>query len=194
MKFINAVPIFYYELNVPPEKVRETFPSALEFKNPTPESFSIVQPPGKNAGLLVIDVKAENRYIFVLPVKDELILINETLPRVFVIPSKGLDEFFKALVEDNVEGILDKGIRRKGKKWRFLIDFVATFIVVSIENQLHIGLWGAVLLGAVFTTVEYLLGPKKAKFRVMATELEEKFVRRMYKTSEKKGKVLKVSL
>ncbi|NJE55171.1 hypothetical protein [Thermococcus sp. 21S9] len=194
MKLINAVPILYYELNVPPERVREAFPSALEFKNPTPESFSIVQPPGKNAGLLVIDVKGENRYVFVLPVKDELILINETLPRVFVISPAGLDEFFKALVEDNIEGILDKGIERKGKKWRFLIDFVATFIVVSIENQLHIGLWSAVLLGAVFTTVEYLFGPRKAKFRVMATELSEKSVRRMYEVSEKNGKVVKVFL
>jgi len=194
MKFINAVPILYYKLNVPPERVREAFPSALEFKNPTPESLSIVQPPGKNSGLLVIDVKAENRHIFVLPVRDELILINDTLPRVFVIPPTALDEFFKALVEDNVEGILDKGIRRKGKKWRFLIDFAATVIVVSIENQFHIGIWGGVLLGAVFTTVEYLLGPKKGKFRVMATELSEKSVRKMYEVSEKKGKVLKVSL
>jgi len=194
MKFINAVPLLYYELNVPPERVREAFPSALEFKNPTPESFSIVQPPGKNAGLLVIDVKAENRHVFVLPVKDELILINETLPRVFVISPAGLDEFFKALVEGNVEKILDRGMGRKGKKWRFLIDFIATFIVVSIEGQFHIGLWGAVLLGAVFTTVEYLFGPRKGRPRVTATELGEKTVRRMYEVSEKKGKVVKVSL
>ena len=95
MKFVNAVPILYYELNVPPERVREAFPSALEFKNPTPESFSIVQPPGKNAGLLVIDVKAENRYVFVLLVEDKLVLINETLPRVFVIHPKNLGEFFQ---------------------------------------------------------------------------------------------------
>jgi len=194
MNFTNAVPVLYYELRTSPERIREVFPLALEFKNPTPESFSIIQPPEKNSGLLVIDVKAENRYIFVLPVKDKVVIINETLPRVFVIPPAGLDEFFKALAENDLERLTDKGIRRKGKKWRFLIDFVATFIVVSIENQLHIGFLGVLILGAVFIIVEYLFGPKKTKFRTMVTELSEKSVRRMYEVLEKRGKVLEVSL
>ena len=72
MKFINAVPVLYYELRTSPERIREVFPLALEFKNPTPGSFSIIQPPEKNSGLFMIDVKAENRYIFVLPVKDKV--------------------------------------------------------------------------------------------------------------------------
>ena len=196
MKFVNAVPILYYGLNVPPERVREAFPSALEFKNPTPESFSIVQPPGKNAGLLVIDVKAENRYVFVLSVKDELVLINETLPRVFVIHPKNPGEFFRALAEDDLDEILDKGLRKKGKKWRFLVDFFATLAVVSIGEyfDLELGLWGVMLLGAVFGVVEYLLGPKKGNFRTLATELNEKTVKKVYEVSEKKGKVVKVSL
>ncbi|WP_456421280.1 hypothetical protein [Thermococcus sp.] len=194
MKFINAVPVLYYELRSSPERIREAFPLALEFKNPSPESFSIVQPPEKNAGLLVIDVKAGNRYIFVLPVEDKVVLINETLPRVFVIPPAGLGEFFKALAENNVERILDKGIRRKGKKWRFLIDFVATLLVTSLEESFHLGLRGALILGAVFITVEYLFGPKKTKFRTIVTELSEKSVRRMYEVLEKKGKVIRVSL
>ncbi|AHL21934.1 hypothetical protein [Thermococcus nautili] len=190
MKFVNAVPILYYELNVPPERVREAFPLALEFKNPTPESFSIVQPPGKNAGLLVIDVKAENRYVFVLSVKDELVLINETLPRVFVIHPKNLGEFFRALAEDELESL--KGTKRKGKWWRFLIDFAATSGVIYIENELHIGFWTAILLAVIFAEVEYLFGPKQVKGP--ATELDEKTVRKMYEVSEKKGKVVKVSL
>ena len=194
MNFTNAVPVLYYELRTSPERIREAFPLALEFKSPTSESFSIIQPPGKNAGLLVIDLKAGNRHIFVLPVKDKLILINETLPRVFVISPAGIYEFFKTLAENDLERLTDKGIGRKGKKWRFLIDFVATFIVVSIENQLHIGFLGVLILGAVFTTVEYLLGPRKTKFRTMVTELSEKSVRRMYEVLEKRGEVLEVSL
>jgi len=194
MKFINAVPVLYYELNVSPERVREVFPSALEFRDPSPESFPSVRFPGKNEGLLVIDLEGENRHVFILNLKDKVVLINETLPRVFVVPRRGLDEFFRVLAEGKVEDVLDRGIRRKGKKWRFLIDFVATFIVVSIENQLHIGLWSAVILGAVFTTVEYMFGPKNVKFRVMATELSEKTVRRMYETLEKRGEVVRVSL
>ncbi|WP_457741734.1 hypothetical protein [Thermococcus sp.] len=193
MKFINAVPILYYRLNVSPERIREAFPSALEFKNPSPESFSIIQLPGKNIGLFVIDVESENRYVFVLPVKENLVLINGTLPRVFVVPRRGLNDFFRTLAEGNVEEILDKGFKKKGKKWRFLIDGVATFIVASIENYLHLGLWSVILLGAVFTTVEYIFGPKKGA-KIMATELSEKSVRRMYKVSEKKEKVIRVSL
>ncbi|WP_457750744.1 hypothetical protein [Thermococcus sp.] len=194
MKFINSIPVIYYELNVSPERVRLAFPSAIEFKNPTTESFSIIQPPGKNAGLLVIDIKTENRYVFVLQLRDELILINETLPRVFVIPKRGFEEFFKALADDDIDRLVDKGIRRKGKKWRFLIDFLVTLIVVSLGDYFHLGIWGAAILGAVFTTVEYLFGPKKGKVRFMITELNEKTVQRMYSASEKKGKVMKISL
>jgi len=194
MKFINSIPVIYYELTVSPERVRLAFPSAIEFKNPTAESFSIIQPPGKNASLLVIDIKTENRHVFVLQLQDELVLINETLPRVFVIPRRGLEEFFKALADNDLDRLIDKGIRTKGKKWRFLIDIVATSIVVSLGNYLHLGLWGAAILGAVFTTVEYLFGPKKGKVRFMITELNEKTVRRMYSASEKKGKVVKISL
>jgi len=93
MKFINAVPILYYELNVRPEKIRTAFPSALEFKNPVPDSFSILESPGKGKGLLVIDLKGENRYVFVLPAGEKLVLINGLLPRVFVVPTKGLRDF-----------------------------------------------------------------------------------------------------
>jgi len=192
VRFVNSVSILYYELNAPPERVREAFPSAIEFRNPTPESFSIVQPPGKNAGLLVIDVKAENRYVFVLPVKNELVLINDTLPRVFVVSQNALDEFFRALVEGNLERLLGRGRWKKGKKWRFLIDFAATFIVLSLEDYIHTGIWGGVVLALIFAEVEYLLGPKRTKFGMR--ELEEKFVRKMYGASERKGKVVKVSL
>jgi len=51
-----------------------------------------------------------------------------------------------------------------------------------------------VLLGAVFGVVEYFLGPKTESFRNMATELNEKTVKKVYEVSEKNGKVLKVSL
>ncbi len=80
MGFINVVPVFYYELNVPPERVREAFPSALEFRNPSPGSFSVIQPPERNGGLLVIDLRSENRHVFVLPIGEELVLINDAFP------------------------------------------------------------------------------------------------------------------
>ncbi|AIU70144.1 hypothetical protein TEU_07260 [Thermococcus eurythermalis] len=196
MKLINAVSVLYYQLSVPPERVREAFSSAIEFKNPTGESFSIVEPPKGNAGLLVIDLKGENRHVFVLPVGEDLVLINDSLPRVFVVPRGGLGDFFRALAEDNPDEILDRGLGKKGKKWRFLIDFIATLAVVSIGEyfNLELGVWGAVLLGAVFGVVEYLLGPKKGNFRTLATELNEKTVKKVYEVSEKKGKVVRVSL
>ncbi len=194
MKLINAVSVLYYQLSVHPERVREVFPSALEFKNPSGESFSIVEPPKGNTGFLVIDLKGENRHIFVLPVGEELVLINDVLPRVFVVARKGLGDFFRALAEDDLDEILDKGLRKKGKKWRFLIDFLATLAVVSVGDYFHLGLWGAILLGAVFGVVEYLLGPKKGSFHNMATKLNEKTVKKVYEVSEKKGKVVKVSL
>ncbi len=193
MKFIKSFPVLYYTLKISPERIREAFPSILEFKNPTPGSFSIVQTPSKNGGLLVIELKGENHYIFVLPVRDNLILINDTLPRVFVVPSKGFQEFFKALVEDDLERLSDKGLRRKGKKWRFLIDGAAAFAIASIGGYLHLGLPAIIILGAVVTTVEHFLGPRKGT-RVMITELNEKIIRRMYEVSEKKGKVLRISL
>ncbi|HDJ22313.1 hypothetical protein DRN82_06670 [Thermococci archaeon] len=101
MKLINAVSVLYYQLSVPPERVRKVFPSALEFKNPAEESFSIIEPPKGNTEFLVIDLKGENRHVFVLPVEDKLILINDVLPRVFVVPRRGLGDFFRALAEDN---------------------------------------------------------------------------------------------
>ncbi|WP_297438754.1 hypothetical protein, partial [Thermococcus sp.] len=113
---------------------------------------------------------------------------------VFVILRKGIEEFFEALAGNDLERLTGEGLRRKGRKWRFIIDFVATFIVVSIENQLHIGFLGVLILGVVFTTVEYLFGPRKTKFRTMATELSEKSVRRMYEVLERRGEVLRVSL
>ncbi|WP_297072459.1 hypothetical protein [Thermococcus sp.] len=193
MKFINTVPILYYELSVSPGRVREALPSAFEFKNPSPESFSIVPVPGKNEGLLVIDVRDENRYVFVLPLKENLILINETLPRVFVIPKKGLREFFGALAENDLERMSDRGWKRKARKWRLLIDGVATLVVGSLSTYFHAGLWGALLLGVIFTTVEQLLG-RESKGRYMMTEVNKKTVRRMYEVSEKKGNVVRVSL
>ena len=193
MRFINAVPILYYEPNVSPERVREAFPPALEFKNPSPESFSIVPVPGKNEGLLVVDVRESNRYVFVLPVKEDLILINETLPRVFVVPKRGLGEFFRALAENDLERLSDRGWKRKVRKWRLLIDGVATLVVGSLSAYFHAGLWGALLLGVIFTTVEQFLG-EESRGRHMMTELSEKTVRKMYEVSEKKGKVVRVSL
>ncbi len=192
MRLINAVSVLYYRLSVPPERVREAFPSAIEFKNPTEESFSIVEPPKENAGLLVIDLKGENRHVFVLPVGEELVLINDSLPRVFVVPRKGLGDFFRALAEDNLDEILDRGLGKKGKKWRFLIDFVATSVVLYLENELHIGFWSGLILAIIFAEVEYFFGPKGARNPV--TELSKDTVKRMHETSEKKGKVVKVSL
>ncbi len=138
----------------------------------------------------MIDIKTENRYVLVLQLQDELILINETLPRVFVIPKRALEEFFNALADNDIDRL-----RTKGKKWRFLIDFVVTLIVVSLGNYFHLGLWSGAILGAVFTTVEYILGPKKGSVRVLiTTELNARAVKNMYRVSEKKGKVVKVSL
>lgn len=193
MKFINVFPVAYYRINVSPEMVREAFPSAFEFKNPTPGSFSAIQPPGKNAGIVVIDVKDENRYVFVFPAEEKLVLINDTLPRVFVVPKKGLEGFFKALAENDLERLTNKGSGRKGKKWRFILDAVAALIVVALSDYFHLGLWGAILVGLIISTVEYLFGPRR-KSRIPINELDEKFVKKMYHSSEKKGMVEKVHL
>lgn len=80
--------------------------------------------------------------------------------------------------------------------WRFLIDFIATLAVVSIGEyfNLELGVWGAVLLGAVFGVVEYLLDPKKGNFRTLATELNEKTVKKVYEVSEKREQIYRVFL
>ncbi|WP_456454024.1 hypothetical protein [Thermococcus sp.] len=192
MGFINVVPVFYYELNVPPERVREAFPSALEFRNPSPGSFSVIQPPERNGGLLVIDLRSENRHVFVLPIEEELVLINDAFPGVFVVPRRGLKKFFDALAENDIERLTGGGLRRKGRKWRFIIDAIASLIIVSAGDYFHLGLWAVVLLGAVVSTVEYLFGPKQVKTYING--FDEKTVRKMYRASKRKGKVIEVSL
>ncbi len=137
----------------------------------------------------MIDLKGENRYVFVLPLGEKLVLINGLLPRVFVVPTKGLRDFFEALAEGRIEEISGKGVRGKGRKWRFLIDIVASVILISLEDYLHLGLWSALILGAVVASVEYLFGPRNIKTRTFISELNEKTVRKVYKASEKKGLV-----
>ena len=80
-------------------------------------------------------------------------------------------------------------MRGKGRKWRFLIDIAATVIIISLEDYLHLGLWSALILGAVVASVEYLFGPRNIKTRTFISELNEKTVRKVYKASEKKGLV-----
>jgi len=193
MKFINLVTVLYYELNAPVDRVRRAFPSALEFKNPSPESFLIVQSQETNARLLIIDLKNRDRHVFVLSLNENLVLINDTLPRVFMVSRKGLKEFFRALLEGDLSRFGDRG-GRKGKKWRFLIDGLATLLVVSFSDHLHTGLWGVILLSVVVSVVECTLGPQKGKVKFMINELDESAVVRMYRTAEKKGKVTKIFL
>ncbi|NJE07467.1 hypothetical protein E3E31_02775 [Thermococcus sp. M39] len=64
---LSGVTVIYYRLEgIAPEQVRGMLPSALEFKNPTPESFKILlgKLEGKNIiPLKIFDVRSEERVI-----------------------------------------------------------------------------------------------------------------------------------
>jgi len=66
---LSGVMVVYYRLEgIAPERVREMLPSALEFKNPTPESFKSLlgKLEGKNIiSLEIFDVCSEKRSIYV---------------------------------------------------------------------------------------------------------------------------------
>ncbi|WP_461866974.1 hypothetical protein [Thermococcus sp.] len=192
-KFFNAVVVIYYNLNIPPERVREVFPYAFEFKNPSSESFGIISPPeNPKEGLLIIDVESQGeRYLFVEKTGEGIILIDNLSPRVFVVPKKKLELLFKFLAGEKGLNRIEKEVR-KGKPWRFLIDFIATFAVITAGDYFHLGIWGVALLGAVVITVEHLFGSKKSKTGIK--ELDKKIVEEIIKTSEKKGLVRRIAI
>lgn len=106
---LSGVTAIYYRLEgIAPEQVRELLPSALEFRNPTSESFKILlgKLEGKNIiSLEVFDVRSEERIVYVYGA-----------PEGFGMIKSAFEDFLQLLAEDKLDEIPYYGldIRKKG--------------------------------------------------------------------------------
>jgi len=189
----QPVIVFYYApKDIPLEKVREVFPSALEFKNPDVASFLTLSE-GIRGGtsLLILDVRDGSRYVFIQPLEKRIIVVNEMTPKVYVFHPKQAGEFFSLLAKDELDKITESKLR-KGNPWRFLLGGILAIVIAALSDYFSLGLWGAIILGALFSIVEYLFGPRGQKGKLINV-MPSKTWSQMLKKAEKKGELERIT-
>lgn len=190
----QPVIVFHYTLkDIPIERVKEVFPSALEFKNPDVSSFlTLSEGVGGGTSLLVLDVRNSSRHVFIQPLEKRIIAVNDMTPKVYVFHSKQAGEFFSLLAKDELDKIMESKLR-KGNPWRFFLDGILAIVIAALSDYFSLGLWGVIILGALFSIVEYLFGPKRQKGGLINV-MPSKTWNQMLKKAEKKGELERITL
>ncbi|AHF79858.1 Hypothetical protein TES1_0464 [Thermococcus paralvinellae] len=198
---LSGVTVIYYRLEgIAPEQVREMLPSALEFKNPTPESFKILlgKLEGKNIiPLEVFDVRSEERIIYVYEApENEYLAIKGVKPRVFGMIKSAFEDFLQLLAEDKLDEIPYYGldIRKKGRKRlgkELAVYVLSGFMMMVVggvtESYLH-NRWIGYLFGAVIlVALGYFLMPRKVRKPI--NEVSYKYWEKAVEKAVKKGKM-----
>jgi hypothetical protein len=200
LSVFKPVMAVYYRLDVPPEKIRKTFPGMMEFVNPSESSFEALRD-GLNGGsvLLIVDVWNGPRHVFIQPLRPEkvVVVIEESKPRVFLFSPKNAADFFSYLARDEL-GELERISHSysKGNPLRFVLDLIVISIASAISTYFDLGIWPTALIGAIMALtvvfIEKTFGPGKKTVTVHV--LPESALEKGLKKAEKKGRVKRVTI
>ena len=198
LKLANTIAVVYYRIEgVEAGRIEEAFPSALEFRDPTEESLSVVSSPEEpGEGFLVIDLLyGGDRYVFIAGIKGKFALINDLRPSIFVVPVKRLPAFFRALAENRLKKVVNE--TKKGKKWLLIFEILTPFGVTFIVGLMHLGIWAWTLISVMILTIFRSGRRKRGIIRLSRSgiiELNEKSVEKMLKSLEKRERLERVIL